>query len=144
MDATNEFAVGRLRDRKDRRAKPFAVMVKSVDVARRLAHFNETELTALQDASGPIVLVKAYPKNGLAAAIHPHLDAVGLMLPTTPLHAVLARYSGRPLVCSSANREGDPLEYKVEDADQHLAEICDAWVEHDREIDARSTTASFE
>ncbi|HEY3392909.1 MAG TPA: carbamoyltransferase HypF [Lacipirellulaceae bacterium] len=134
VDATNELAVGRLRDRKNRPAKPLAVLVKSVDVARRLAHFNEMELTAIEDASGPIVLVKAYAKNGLAAAIHPHLDAVGLMLPTTPLHAVLARYSGRPLVCTSANREGDPLEYKVEDADQHLSDLCDAWVEHDREI----------
>ena len=134
VDATNEFAVGRLRDRKDRRAKPLAVMVKSVDVARRLAHFNEMELTTLQDASGPIIIVKAYPKNGLAAAIHPQLDAVGLMLPTTPFHAILARYSGRPLVCTSANREGDPLEYKMADADQHLAGICDAWIEHDREI----------
>jgi hydrogenase maturation protein HypF len=134
VDARNETAVERLRQRKGRRAKPLAVLVKSVDVAKRLAHLDETELDALEDAAGPIVLAKAYPNNGLAAAIHPYLDTLGLMLPTTPLHAILARYCNRPLVCTSANREGDPLEYDVEHADQHLKDICDLWVEHDREI----------
>jgi hydrogenase maturation protein HypF len=134
VDATNERAVRRLRDRKGRRAKPLAVMVKSVDLAKRLAHLNETELVALENASGPIVLAKACPDDGLAAAVHPHLDEVGLMLPTTPLHAILARDCSQPLVCTSANREGDPLEYDVEQAEQNLRDICDLWIEHDREI----------
>jgi hydrogenase maturation protein HypF len=134
VDATNESVVQRLRDRKSRRAKPLAVMVKSVDVAKRLACLSETELAALEDVSRPIVLAKACPNNGLAVAIHPHLDAVGLMLPTTPLHVILARDCCRPLVCTSANREGDPLEFDVEQANQNLRGICDLWVGHDREI----------
>ena len=134
VDATNAAAVQRLRGRKARRAKPLAVMVKSAEVAERLAHLDETETAALRDASGPIVLLRARPKNGLAAAIHPHLDSVGLMLPTTPLHAMLAQCCGRPLVCTSGNREGDPLEYEVDAADGRLAGLCDVWLHHDREI----------
>jgi hydrogenase maturation protein HypF len=78
--------------------------------------------------------VKACPTNGLAAIIHPDLDCVGLMLPTTPLHAILAQACGRPLVCTSANREGDPLEYDVDHASQQLKGLCDSWIHHDREI----------
>jgi hydrogenase maturation protein HypF len=73
----------------------------------------------------------------LAPAIHPHLDTVGLLRPATPLHAVIARDFGRPLVCTSANREGDPLEYRAEAAEQHLAGIADLWLHHNRTI-ARS------
>jgi hydrogenase maturation protein HypF len=91
-------------------------------------------LATLEDASGPIVLAKAYLNSGLAAAINPHLDTVGLMLPTTPLHSILTRDCNRALVCTSANREGDPLEYDMEQADHNLQDICDLWLEHDREI----------
>ena len=56
------------------------------------------------------------------------------MRPTTPLHAMLARDFGRPLVCTSGNREGEPLEYEVEAAEQRLAGIADLWLHHDREI----------
>ena len=74
------------------------------------------------------------PTTRLAAAIHPHLDTVGLMRPTTPLHAILARDFGRPLVCTSGNREGDPLEFKAEAAEKQLAGIADLWLHHDRAI----------
>jgi hydrogenase maturation protein HypF len=134
VDATNEAAVIRLRERKGRRAKPLAVMVESVDAARRLAHLDEHEMAAFEDAAAPIVLVRACATNGLAPSIHPHLDSVGLMRPTTPLHAILANDFGRPLVCTSGNREGDPLEYAVEAAERNLAGIADLWLHHDREI----------
>lgn len=134
VDATNQPAVTRLRDRKGRRAKPLAVMVESVEAAERLAYLDSDERAALADWSAPIVLVRARTTGGLAAAIHPHLDTVGLMRPTTPLHAILVRDFGRPLVCTSGNREGDPLEYEVEAAERRLAGIADAWLHHDREI----------
>jgi hydrogenase maturation protein HypF len=134
VDATNGAAVNRLRERKRRLAKPLAVMSKSVASAQRLARFDEVELAALRDPASPIVLVRALPNNGLAPAIHPHLDTVGLMLPATPLHALLAHNFGRPLVCTSANLEGDPLEYQVDVADKKLAALCDSWIHHNREI----------
>jgi hydrogenase maturation protein HypF len=134
VDATNSAAVNRLRERKGRRAKPLAVMVESADAARRLAHFDDEEIAAFDDPSAPIVLVRAHAKNGLAPAVHPDLDAVGLMRPTTPLHAIMARDFGRPLVCTSGNREGDPLEYEIDAAEKHLAGIADLWLHHDRKI----------
>jgi hydrogenase maturation protein HypF len=134
VDASNQTAVERLRERKGRRAKPLAVMVESIEVARRLAHFDQHEVAAFDDPSAPIVLVRANANNGLAAAIHPHLDTVGLMRPTTPLHALLARDFGRPLVCTSANREGDPLQFHAESAEEHLAGVADLWLHHNRAI----------
>ena len=134
VDASNPAAVDRLRERKGRRAKPLAIMVESVAAARHLAHVDDDELAALDDPAAPIVLVRAHSKNGLAPAIHPHLDTVGLLRPTTPLHVVLARDFGRPLVCTSGNREGDPLEYDVAAAEAHLAGLADIWLHHDRAI----------
>jgi hydrogenase maturation protein HypF len=134
VDATNQAAVLRLRERKGRRAKPLAVMVESIEAARRLAHFDQDEVTAFHDPSGPIVLTRANANNGLALAIHPHLDTVGLMRPTTPLHAILARDFGGPLICTSANREAEPLQFEVDAAEKHLAGIADFWLHHNRPI----------
>ena len=93
VDATNQAAVERLRERKGRRAKPLAVMVESLEVARRLAHIDQNEAAAFEDPSAPIVLLRSHSKNGLAPAIHPQLNTVGLMRPTTPLHAILRTIS---------------------------------------------------
>jgi len=134
VDAANQGAVERLRSRKGRRGKPLAVMVESLAAAERLAQIDPDESAALSDPSGPIVLVRAKPANGLAGAIHPHLDTVGLMLPTTPLHAMLLHNFGGPLVCTSGNRDGEPLEYQLHTAELHLSGIADAWLHHDREI----------
>ncbi len=134
VDATNQAAVDRLRERKGRRAKPLAVMVESLEAALRLAHFDQNETAAFEDQSAPIVLLRSRSNNGLAPAIHPHLDTVGLMRPTTPLHAILASDFGRPLVCTSANREGDPLQFRVEEGVKQLAGMVDLWLHHNRSI----------
>lgn len=134
VDATNQAAVERLRERKGRRAKPLAVMVESIEVARRLAHVDRNEAAAFEDPSAPIVLVKSHSKNGLAPAIYPQLNTIGVMRPTTPLHAVLAHDFGRPLVCTSANREGDPIQFREGESEKQLAGIADLWLHHDRAI----------
>jgi hydrogenase maturation protein HypF len=134
VDATNQAAVNRLRERKGRHAKPLAIMVESIEAARRLAYFDDEEVVAFNDPSTPIVLVRAHANNGLAPAVHPYLDTVGLMRPTTPLHAILARDFGCPLVCTSGNREGDPLEYEIEAAEESLGGLADVWLHHDRKI----------
>lgn len=134
VDATNEEAVVRLREKKRRLGKPLAVLVDSLPSARRLAHLDDQEQRALCSPANPIVLVRAKSDSNLAPSIHPHLDTLGLMLPSTPLHALVSQDVGRPLVCTSGNHEGEPLEYQVDQAEQNLAEICDLWLHHDREI----------
>lgn len=134
VDATNGPAVERLRRRKGRPAKPLAVMVDSCRNAERLAYVDDTERRALVGPEGPIVLLRARSAGKLAPGIHPHLDTVGLMLPTTPLHSLLARDFGRPLVCTSGNHDGEPLEFQVDAAQKTLDGLCDLWLHHNREI----------
>ncbi len=134
VDATDEDAVERLRSRKGRRAKPLAVLVDSLATALRCAELDAIEQSTLCSVANPIVVCRARPDHGLASGIHPDLNRVGLMLPSTPLHALIAQGVGRPLVCTSGNREGDPLEYTVERAQASLAGLCDLWLHHDREI----------
>jgi hydrogenase maturation protein HypF len=132
-NATSQEAVERLRSRKDRPAKPFAVLVASLEAARRHANIDEIEADALTDLSNPIVLLRARSSN-IVDLVHPNLSKLGLMLPATPLHAMLCEQADIPLACTSANREGEPLEYDVHAAETRLAGIADAWLHHDRPI----------
>jgi hydrogenase maturation protein HypF len=134
-DAQSEAAVARLRRRKARPAKPLAVLVGSVDDARRLAELGDAERRALADPANPIVLLRSRGSTALAPSIHPGLDAVGVLLPTTALHEQVAREFGGPLVCTSGNREGDPLEFEPVAAERNLAGIADVWLHHDRPIE---------
>lgn len=135
VDATDEQAVARLRQRKRRRGKPLAVMVRSVEEARRWALIDGDEQAALQHRANPIVLVRARGDRPLAASVHPGMDTVGLMLPSSPLHALIADRVNGPVVCTSGNSEGDPLEHEVERATRRLADIADLWLHHDRPIE---------
>jgi hydrogenase maturation protein HypF len=134
VDATSEAAVNRLRNAKQRFAKPLAVMAGSVHEAQRLTRIGDAEIKLLQSAAGPIVVLPQNAAGGIARSVSPGLDTLGLMLPTTPLHALLLRACGRPLVVTSGNREGEPLEFEADGAHARLAEIADLWLEHDRDI----------
>jgi hydrogenase maturation protein HypF len=85
-------------------------------------------------AAAPITLVRARPNNTLALNVAPHLDVVGIMRPTTPMHVLLCREINRPLICTSGNFEGEPLEYETANAEKRLAGIADLWLHHDRPI----------
>jgi len=134
-DATNEQAVGRLRRRKGRPAKPLAVLVRSLAEAHEIAHIDAEEAATLVSPANPIVLLRARQTATLSDSVHPGLSCLGVMLPTTPLHALLSDRCERPLVCTSGNHDGDPLVYRVADAHEQLAEICDMWLHHDRAIE---------
>ncbi len=108
-DATNERAVALLRSRKHRRMKPLPVMI---DRPTEADQFPEV----LFSPSNPIVLLNSDLVAGLAESVHPDLKTVGVMLPTTPLHALLLKKCGRPIVVTSGNIEGDPLAYQNEPA----------------------------
>ncbi|MBL8851290.1 MAG: carbamoyltransferase HypF [Planctomycetaceae bacterium] len=134
-DATNETAVARLRARKSRPAKPLALLVPSVACAEQFAFVDNAERRELVSPVNPIVLLRRKGTAALAQSIHPGLNTVGIMLPTTALHDQLVHGFGGPLVCTSGNTEGDPLEYEPAAAERNLAGIADLWLHHDRPIE---------
>jgi hydrogenase maturation protein HypF len=108
--------------------------VDSLSVAQRFAEVDTSAREALLSTGNPIVLLPAKPENGLAANIHPGLNTLGMMLASSPLHWLLLRDYGRPLVVTSGNVEGQPLEVTPESAQRALAGIADLWLHHNREI----------
>jgi hydrogenase maturation protein HypF len=133
-DAASEPAVARLRARKQRATKPLAVLVASLVEAAALTELDECARRILTDPANPIVLCPRRGAAGLAPSVHPGLHTVGVLLPTTALHDQLAREFGGPLVCTSGNREGDPLESEPNAAERRLAGIADLWLHHNRPI----------
>ena len=127
-------AVRRLRSRKQRPSKPLAVLVESLEAAHKLAEISAAETEAITSRANPIVLVAARADSRLAAEIHPGLRDVGLLLPSSPLHWLIAHHCGRPLVATSGNLEGEPLVVVVAEAETRLASIADLWLHHDRPI----------
>lgn len=134
VDATNAEAVQRLRRRKERTSKPFALMVRTLSNVRRFAVVDNQEVQALSSSANPIVLLRAKPDTDIAPSINPCLNTVGIMLPTSPLHELLLQCVDRPLICTSGNREGEPLAFEVEHAEEMLADICDLFMHHNRTI----------
>ncbi len=136
-DATDDSAVRRLRARKRREAKPLAVMVRDLDEARSIAHVTAVEAQLLTSRERPIVLLEARADGCLAPSVAPALDAIGVMLPYTPLHRLLLEEVGRPLVMTSGNLSDEPIATGNEEAFQRLSRVADAFLLHNREIAAR-------
>jgi hydrogenase maturation protein HypF len=145
-DARNAKAVAELRERKQREAKPFAVMGLNAASLADFARIGEGELALLQSVAAPIVLC---PKGeSELKGIAPGLAWLGVMLPATPLHLLLwHEAAGRPagtdwldatsdllLVMTSANPHGEPLVIANEEALERLSGIADAFLLHDRDI----------
>ena len=86
VDATNDVAVERLRQRKNRWEKPFAIMVKDLDTANKLCLMNANEAELLQSAASPIVLLKKQTPCPVAPSVSPGNRFLGVLLPYTPLH----------------------------------------------------------
>lgn len=137
VDATDEAAVARLRERKARPAKPLAIMVRDLDAARALARLDAAEEAALSSSVGPIVLVDRHADD-LARSVAPDRSRLGIMLPTTPLHALVLDRFGGPLVATSGNRRDEPICVEVDEARDRLAGIADAFLVHDRRVARRS------
>jgi hydrogenase maturation protein HypF len=144
-DALNETAVTVLRQRKQREAKPFALMVPDLETARQLCFIDEVEAELLQSRQRPIVLLKQRPHSPIAPAVAPCYNSLGIMLPYTPLHTLLLRDfansvgSERPsvLVMTSGNISDEPIAYHDDEAQQRLAPIVDYFLTHNRDIHIR-------
>ena len=137
VDATNEDAVRRLRERKGREAKPLAVMVGSPADAGRLGRVGPVETELLRSPERPIVLLRRLPDSPLAPSVAPGLDTVGVVTAYTPLHHLLLDQVRRPLVMTSGNRAEEPIATGNAEARARLGDIADAFLLHDREIVAR-------
>lgn len=135
-DARNQEAVARLRKRKNRGEKPFAVMAPSLKAARGLARLSDSQLEELSSPARPIVIAPFGSGYDLAPAVAPGLGDVGILLPYAPLHLELlsAECSEMALVATSGNLAGEPLCFTNEDALARLARIADGFVFHDRDI----------
>ena len=136
--ADDEAAVARLRSRKHREQKPFALMVRDLDAARRLAETTPEDETLLASPQRPIVLVRRRPDAPVAHSAAPLSPDLGLMLPYSPLHHLLLADAGEALVMTSGNVSDEPIAYRDEDALERLGGIADLFLLHDRPIQTRT------
>jgi hydrogenase maturation protein HypF len=127
--------VERLRKRKRRPGKPFALMVRNLDVARKYCRIGEVEEQLLLSSERPIVLLeKASDGQYLPRETAPDTELVGLMLPYTPIHHILMEEGPEILIMTSANMTEEPLAYQDEDASRSLGGIADGFLTHNRDI----------
>ena len=136
-DATSSDAVARLRRRKRREEKPFAVMVADLDAAELVAHVSPAERALLASTERPIVLLARREGSAIAPEVSPDTPLVGLMLPYTPLHHLLLAETGRPLVMTSGNLSEEPIACGNAEAVARLSGIADGFLVHDRKIESR-------
>ncbi|WP_410099269.1 carbamoyltransferase HypF [Streptomyces sp. STR69] len=139
-DAGESAAVAELRRRKRRPTKPFAVMVRDLGAAARLARIGATERGVLTSPARPVVLLARMPWHGsdpLAPEVHPGLHRIGLFLPTTGLHHLLLDALNRPLVVTSGNLGDEPITIDDEEARRVLTGVADGFLTHDRPIRSR-------
>jgi hydrogenase maturation protein HypF len=134
-DATSAEAVRRLRVRKRRDEKPFAVMVADVASARDIALLTHQEQQLLESPEHPIVLTARRPDCALAPEVAPNNPLIGLLLPYTPLHHLILREVKRPLVMTSGNLSDEPIAHCNEEAITRLGDIADQFLVHDRDIE---------
>ncbi|MGJ4960997.1 carbamoyltransferase HypF [Bradyrhizobium sp. HKCCYLRH3061] len=144
-DARDEQAVQRLRARKQRDGKPFAVMLATVDAATEIAEIDAPARALLEQVARPIVLLRS--RQRVASSVAPGLSKIGVLLPLAPLHHLIfhALEARRPaadgpwaVVCTSANPSGEPLLTDNDEARADLADIADLIVTHDRDIVIRA------
>lgn len=133
-DATSDEAVRLLRHRKHREEKPFAVMIPDETWIDRVVICNSTGRDILTSQAAPIVLLPALINHGISPLVHPGNPNLGVMLPYTPLHHLIMRQSGRPLVATSGNRSDEPICIDNQEALDRLGDIADVFLIHNRPI----------
>jgi hydrogenase maturation protein HypF len=133
--ADSSEAVTRLRRRKKRFGKPFAVMVRDLDAANRMVVLDTDAEALLVSPRAPIILAPRRGESSVTPEVAPGLDDLGVMLPTTPLHVELLRHPQMPpLVMTSGNLSEEPLRRGNREAVEGLAGIADRFLLHDRDV----------
>jgi len=136
-DATSEDVVRALRRRKGREEKPLAVMVPSVEEARRVAVVGGDEAGVLLSGRRPIVLLRSREHSPIASSVAPANRFLGVMLPYTPLHSLLIEAVGGPMVMTSGNLSEEPIVHTDDGARDRLSGIADCFLAHNRSIHVR-------
>jgi len=134
VDALNDRAVKRLRQRKKRDHKPFAVMTDSIERIKKYAIVSESAERLLKSPQAPIVLLPRKEDSAIAPSVAECVDTLGFMLCYAPLHYLLFAQGLEVLVMTSGNVSDEPLICKNQIALERLGCIADAFLMHDREI----------
>ena len=133
-DATNEAAVCELRVRKHRPSKPFALMSKNLQNARKIAQISEAEAKLLSSNLKPIVLLEAKNGSNIAKSVAPNLNKLGVMLAFSGIHLLLFDYLEHDIIATSANISGEVVIKDESGLREKLGEVIDFYLDHDREI----------
>lgn len=145
-DAWNNDAVSRLRQKKNREAKPLAVMVENIEDAEKLVRINEETRKLLTSPQRPIVLLERNDKQTIAESVAPGNNRLGIMLPYTPVHYILFHFLRRKfnkerfpaLIMTSGNLSDEPIAIDNNDSRKRLSNIADEFLLHNRDILIRS------
>jgi hydrogenase maturation protein HypF len=133
-DARNDGALRRLRQRKVREEKPFALMYPALDQVRAHCSLDARETRLLLSPEAPIVLLRRLPGADVAPGVAPGNLYLGIMLPYTPLHHLLLAELGFPVVATSGNRSDEPICIDEYEALERLSGIADLFLVHNRPI----------
>ena len=134
VDARQPEAVARLRQRKHREEKPFALMMPSLEIAREYCEISVVEEQLLESYAAPIVLLQPKPGTDIAWNVAHCSPYLGVMLPYSPLHHLLMRQCGCPLIATSGNRSDEPIAVANDEAASRLKDIADHFLMHNRPI----------
>jgi hydrogenase maturation protein HypF len=134
VDARNAEAVARLRQRKHREEKPFALMIPSLEVARTYCEISPAEVELLESQATPIVLLPPKPGTDIAGNVAHCSPYLGVMLPYSPLHHLLMEECRFPLIATSGNHSDEPIAIANEEAVVRLKDIADHFLMHNRSI----------
>lgn len=133
-DATQETVVQKLRQRKKRYHKPFALMARDIEIIEQYCIVNAKEKELLTSSAAPIVLLEAIGKKIVAPSVASGQNTLGFMLPYTPLHHLILRRMNRPIVLTSGNLADEPQCIDNDEAREKLVTIADYFLFHNREI----------
>ncbi len=138
VDARNDSAVLKLREKKHREEKPFALMLPNVDMAKSFCQISEIEFSMLISPESPIVLLRRkldeQKNNFISTEVAPKNPYLGIMLPYTPLHHLLMRELNFPIVATSGNLSEEPICIDEFEALVRLKNIADYYLVHNRPI----------
>ncbi|WP_180673965.1 carbamoyltransferase HypF [Helicobacter sp. 13S00482-2] len=133
-DGRNDEAISTLRSRKNRPTKPFALMVKDIYMASKIADLDPLEIMALSSSVAPIVLSTKKTNDLHSKFIAPNVRTIGLILPYSGIHHLIMQELDFPIVFTSANLSGEPIIASLNELKEKMSSIVDGVLDYDREI----------